>query len=127
MGHRRKSLYHSFISRTEVIDTLKRAVWPSLRIGVQLDAAATGIARKESDVKTLGDRVLQVLIHFRGVVFVMPYRQKAFGTPQSASGSVGIQIGNVGHVVTVLLQPKGQRKFPQEPFARTSGEGGIQN
>ena len=51
----------------------------------------------------------------------MPHRDESFGPQQSLRISVGIDIGNVRHIVSVLLHPIRKREFPGQVFAGTAG------
>jgi hypothetical protein len=40
---------------------------------------------------------------------------------------VGVQIGNIGDIVTVLFQPVSKRELPKQPLSRSRGERGVNN
>ena len=47
----------------------------------------------------------------------MPHRNKPLGSKQPLRVGVGVDVGNIGHIVSFLLHPKSQWKFPRQVFA----------
>ena len=78
---------------------------------------ADGVAGEETRVEPIGHGVLDVAKHLDCPVFIVADAQEPFGAAQTGGVPMGVEIGNVGDVVAMLLQPEGKGKFPEEPFA----------
>ena len=66
-----------------------------------------------------GDRGLHVLEHLDGPVLIVSHAEQALGPQQPSRIEMRVAIRNIRDVVAERLHPIGQRKLPQQPFARS--------
>ena len=51
----------------------------------------------------------------------MPHRDESLSAQQTLWIDVRVDIGDIGDIIPVLLQPKGQWEFPRQEFAGATG------
>ena len=85
-------------------------------IGQKRSDAKNGITSKEGEVNTFVPGFADIIVHFQTPVLVVPHRDKPIGSKQPLRVGVGIDIGNIGHIVSFLLHPKSQGEFPRQVF-----------
>ena len=104
-------------------DPIRRAA----QVRPRIDTTEAGIAREEGHVKTVADSLLEMVEHFDGVIFVVPDGEESFRPQKSFWVRVRVEVGNVGDIITLRLQPVRDGKLPEKPFTRTRRERGVEN
>src|SRR5687767_12836758 len=116
-----------FVSRAPEIGARKNAIGHAARTGARIDSTAADVAGKKSDIQAIIDGGAQVVEHFDRVIFVVADRDETFGAAEISRVSMDIEVGNIGDIVAVLLEPINHGEFPEKKFARAGGERGVED
>ncbi len=113
--------------RTEDAGPFEDAMGSAMGIAGEGDPATDGVAGEEGGIEAVADGALDVAEHFQGPVFVVTDTEESEAAPESTRIRMGVLIGDIGDVITFAFEPVGDGKFPEEEFAGTLGERGIED
>ena len=90
-----------------------RAIGRPIASGQHRNNAENGIAAEKSQTHPFITGLAHMVIHLQAPIFVMPHRDESLSAQQTLWIGVRVDIGDIGDIIPVLLQPKGQWEFPR--------------